>query len=94
MNLCKNNTMKWRYFKQALFFSIVRLSALLITLALGGILLYIIVNGIGAISWDFITKPPTDSMTKGGIMPAILGTIYLTVGAIVIGLPLGIASAI
>jgi phosphate transport system permease protein len=61
---------------------------------LGGILLYIIINGISTISWDFITKPPTDSMTKGGIMPAILGTIYLTVGAIAIGLPLGIASAI
>jgi len=67
--------MKWRYFKQALFFGTVRLSALIIVLALGGILFYIIVNGIGAISWDFITKPPTDSMTKGGIMPAILGNL-------------------
>lgn len=86
--------MKWRYFKQALFFGTVRLSALIIALALGGILFYIIVNGIGAINWDFITKPPTDSMTKGGIMPAILGTIYLTIGAIAIGLPLGVASAI
>jgi len=86
--------MKWRYFKQGLFFSCVRLSALLITLALGGIILYILINGISVINWDFITKPPTDAMTKGGIMPAILGTIYLTVGAIAIGLPLGIASAI
>lgn len=86
--------MKWRYFKQAFFFGTVRLSALIIALALGGILFYIIVNGIGAVNWDFITKPPRDSMTKGGIMPAILGTIYLTIGAISIGLPLGIASAI
>jgi phosphate transport system permease protein len=94
MKSFKNNSMKWRYFKQSLFFGAVRLSALIIALALGGILFYIIVNGIGAISWDFITKPPTDSMTKGGIMPAILGTIYLTIGAITVGLPLGIASAI
>lgn len=86
--------MRWRYFKQSIFFGLVRASALMITVALGGILFYIIVNGIGAISWDFITKPPTDSMTKGGIMPAILGTLYLTLGAIAIGLPLGIASAI
>jgi len=86
--------MKWRYFKQALFFAIVRLSSLIIVLALGGILFYVIINGIGVISWDFITKPPTDSMTKGGIMPAILGTLYLTSGAIVVGLPLGIVSAI
>jgi len=86
--------MKWRYFKQALFFGIVRLSSLIIVLALGGILFYIVINGIGVISWDFITKPPTDSMTKGGIMPAILGTLYLTSGAIAVGLPLGIVSAI
>ena len=38
--------------------------------------------------------PPTDSMTKGGIMPAIVGTFYLTVGAIVVALPLGVVSAI
>jgi len=94
MNTIKNNSMKWRYFKQTLFFGTVRLSALIIALALGGILFYIIINGISAISWDFITKPPTDSMTSGGIMPAILGTIYLTVGAVAVGLPLGIASAI
>lgn len=94
MRLFKNNSMKWRYFKQTIFECLVRASALMITVALGGILFYIIYNGIGAVSWDFITKAPTDAMTKGGIMPAILGTIYLTVGAISVGLPLGIASAI
>ena len=88
------HSMKWRYVRQSAFFVIVRLSALIIAAALGGLLFYIIVNGIGAISWDFITKPPTDSMTKGGIMPALVGTIYLTVGAIAIGLPLGVVSAI
>jgi len=86
--------MKYRYIRQSLFFGVVRLSMLLIALALGGILFYIIINGIGAVSWEFITKPPTDSMTKGGIMPAILGTFYLTVGAIAVGLPLGIISAV
>ena len=86
--------MKWRYLQQSLFFALIRGAALIITLALGGIILYIIIHGISAISWDFITKPPTHSMTQGGIMPAILGTIYLTVGAISIGLPLGVASAI
>jgi phosphate transport system permease protein len=90
----KMNYMKWRYFKQGVFFALVRASALIITLALGFIVAYIFYNGISVINWDFITKPPTDSMTKGGIMPAILGTIYLTVGAIAVGLPLGIASAI
>lgn len=90
----KTHSMKWRYIRQQAFFVAVRLCALIIALALGGILVYIVINGISAISWDFITKPPTDSMTKGGIMPAIVGTIYLTIGAIAVGLPLGVVSAI
>jgi phosphate transport system permease protein len=90
----QNNSLQWRYFKQQIFFGVVRLAALVIVLALGGIVFYIMANGIGVISWDFITKYPTDSMTKGGIMPAIVGTLYLTVGAISVGLPLGIVSAI
>lgn len=88
------SSMRSRYFKQRLFFGAVRLSALLITLALLGILAYILANGFRAITWEFLTQPPTDSMTKGGIMPAIVGTLYLTVGAILVALPLGVVSAI
>ena len=86
--------MRWRYFKQDLFFGLIRLSVLLVVLSLGGILFYVFTNGIGAVNWTFLTKPPRDSMTAGGIMPAILGTLYLTLGAITIALPLGIASAV
>ncbi|MFA4916608.1 MAG: phosphate ABC transporter permease PstA [Syntrophales bacterium] len=86
--------MRWRYFKQTLFFALVRLSVLIIVLSLGGILFHIFVNGIGVINWDFLTLPPMESMTKGGIMPAILGTLYLTLGAIAVALPLGVTSAI
>ncbi|MDO9228895.1 MAG: phosphate ABC transporter permease PstA [Syntrophales bacterium] len=86
--------MRSRYFKQRLFFGAVRLSALVITLALLGILAYILAHGFRAITWEFLTQSPTDSMTKGGIMPAIVGTLYLTVGAILVALPLGVVSAI
>lgn len=89
-----SGAMKWRYLKQHLFFGVVRLAALILTIALGGLLCYIIANGVQAISWEFLTQPPTDSMTRGGIMPAILGTLYLTLGAIVVALPLGVAAAI
>ncbi len=86
--------MRWRYFKQRIFFGVVSLSALVITLTLLGILAYVFIHGFRAVTWDFLTLPPTDSMTKGGIMPAIVGTLYLTVGAISIALPLGVVSAI
>jgi phosphate transport system permease protein len=86
--------MRWRYLQQSVFFGLVRISALCIVLALGGIIVYVIVNGIQAINWEFLSKFPRESMTKGGIMPAILGTFYLTIGAITAALPLGVVSAI
>jgi phosphate transport system permease protein len=92
--MTQQSYMQWRYFKQRLFFGVVSLSAAVITLTLLGILSYVFIHGFRAISWDFLTLPPTDSMTKGGIMPAIVGTLYLTIGAIALALPLGVVSAI
>lgn len=86
--------MKWRYLKQNFFFLLVRLSALTIALTIGAFLSYIFYHGVGVINWSFLTEPPRDAMTKGGIMPALLGTFYLTLGALMIALPLGITSAI
>ncbi|MDX1616210.1 MAG: phosphate ABC transporter permease PstA [Candidatus Promineifilaceae bacterium] len=55
---------------------------------------FVVVNGIEAISLEFITRPPGDGMTSGGIWPAILGTILLTLGTAIAALPLGIGAAI
>lgn len=58
------------------------------------IILTIFYNGLAAISWEFLTQPPRNGMTEGGIMPAILGTILLTLGTAVAAIPLGIGAAI
>lgn len=58
------------------------------------IILTIFYNGMAAISWEFLTQPPRNGMTEGGIMPAILGTILLTLGTAVAAIPLGIGAAI
>jgi phosphate transport system permease protein len=55
---------------------------------------YIIYKGLPAITWEFLTAFPTDGMRSGGIMPAILGTVYLTMVTTVLCVPLGIAAAI
>ena len=70
-------------------------ACLLVTLfILGSILYFLWVRGIKIMSWEFLTSTPKMAMTKGGIAPAILGTFYLTTGAILFSLPLGLACAI
>lgn len=58
------------------------------------ILGFIIYHGADAISWDFLTQSPTDGMTKGGIFPAIVGTLCLVVGSMIFAFPLGVMSGI
>jgi phosphate transport system permease protein len=58
------------------------------------ILGFIIYNGVGTISWEFLSGEPTDGMMSGGIFPAIVGTLCLVVGSIVFAFPLGVMSAI
>ncbi|MBU2572850.1 MAG: phosphate ABC transporter permease PstA [Elusimicrobia bacterium] len=61
---------------------------------LGLIIFFIASKGLSIISWEFLTQAPVDAMTRGGIAPAIVGTLYLTLGAVLIALPLGAACAI
>lgn len=58
------------------------------------ILLYIISNGYEAISIEFLTEMPRRMMTAGGIFPAIIGTIALIIGSMLVALPLGVMAAI
>jgi phosphate transport system permease protein len=46
------------------------------------------------VSWAFLTQPPRNGMTEGGIMPALLGTIILTFGTAIVSFPLSLATAI
>jgi phosphate transport system permease protein len=82
-----------KYTEKAAFF-IIRSSAVVIGLSLAVMLGFIFFHGFKALNWTFLTEPPIDAMTKGGIFPAIVGTLYLTLGAIIIAFPLGVASAI
>lgn len=58
------------------------------------IILHIYSQGLPAISWEFLTDFPRDGMRDGGILPALIGTIWLTIGTAVVSVPLGIGAAI
>ena len=79
---------------QSWVFGLFKISAALNGLALLIIVYFLVSNGWRAINWTFLTQPPLDSMTKGGILPCIVGTLCLSLGAIAVALPIGVASAI
>jgi phosphate transport system permease protein len=79
---------------QNLGFVILRLVCILTVLPIIAMVLYILVRGMPAISWTFLTAMPSDGMRAGGIFPALVGTFYLTLGTAIFSVPLGIAAAI
>ncbi|MCK6538482.1 MAG: phosphate ABC transporter permease PstA [Anaerolineales bacterium] len=83
-----------RHLAQRLGFAGLTLMSVLTVLPIVAVVLYIIVQGAPAISWEFLGGFPRSGMRAGGILPAIIGTLYLTLGTAVFSVPLGIAAAI
>lgn len=75
-------------------FWILRIFSFSVVLILFAILGFIIVKGLPAMSWEFLTSMPEEGMTKGGILPAIIGTLCLVAGSMIIAFPVGVMSAI
>ena len=83
-----------RDYIQTGMFTLFRSAALVNGLMLVIICGFILINGVSALSWKFLTEAPRESMTAGGIFPAILGTVLLSVGSMAVAFPLGVAAAI
>jgi phosphate transport system permease protein len=79
---------------QTAVFSLLRATAGLNVAVLLLIIAFILANGFTALSWEFLSRPPVQSMTRGGILPCIVGTLLLSLGAILIAFPVGLVSAI
>ncbi len=79
---------------------LIHLWALVMALCTFGTILflfgYVCMQGVHAVSWEFLTQSPKGAVlgTEGGILPAILGSIYYTVIAVSIASLLGISTAI
>ncbi|MBK8956576.1 MAG: phosphate ABC transporter permease PstA [Saprospiraceae bacterium] len=80
--------------QQSIAFWVARGIAMIIIGILFLILFFIFKRGIGVLSWEFLTEMPLDGMTKGGILPAIIGTLYLVLLSMLIAFPVGVLSGI
>lgn len=83
-----------RLLAQRLGFGLLTLVALLTVAPIVAVVIYIAWQGAPAISWEFLAGFPREGMKAGGILPAIVGTFYLTLGTAVFAVPLGIGAAI
>lgn len=88
------NKLRGKQLSQTLAFGSFRLISFSVVGVLFLILGFIVVRGISVISWDFLTKMPQEGMTAGGILPAIVGTLCLVAGSMIIAFPVGVLSAI
>jgi phosphate transport system permease protein len=79
---------------QRLGFGVLTLMTLVTVVPIIAVVVYILSKGGSAISWEFISGFPHDGMRAGGILPAIIGTLSLTLGTALFSVPLGVAAAI
>lgn len=90
----ENKLAKSKKLKELIAFSVLKLLSYFVIAILFIILAFIVYKGISVISWEFITEMPRDGMTKGGIYPAIIGTLYLVGGSLLFAFPIGVLAGI
>ncbi len=87
----KSDRRRW---VQRLGFVGLSLATLLTVMPIVLLVIYIYRLGLPAISLEFLTAMPQDGMRAGGILPAIIGTFWLTLGTGIIAIPLGVGAGI
>lgn len=83
-----------RQASQKLAFAILTFLAIVVVVPIMLVVVYIVVQGIGAINWEFLTTFPRNGMKEGGILPAVIGTVLLTFGTAIVSIPLALGASI
>lgn len=75
-------------------YGLIYLSAALAVLILLGILVYVLVQGLPSISWEFLSTVPSFLNNTFGALGNIVNTLYIIIITLLISTPLGIGAAI
>jgi phosphate transport system permease protein len=67
---------------------------LIALIALGALIYNVVSDGVGRLSWSFITSYPSRRAEQAGILPALVGSLYVIGLTAVIAVPLGVGAAI
>jgi phosphate transport system permease protein len=83
-----------RYRVQRIGFVLLAVVTVMVVAPILFVIAAVAAKGTGAISWEFLTAMPRDGMRAGGIFPAIVGTLWLTLGTALVAIPIGVGGAI
>ncbi len=83
-----------RWTVQRLGFGLLALVTLIVVAPILLVIGLIVMQGLPALSWEFISTAPRNGMKEGGIFPAIVGTVLLTLGTALTAIPVGVGGAI
>jgi phosphate transport system permease protein len=80
--------------KDKFIYALFWLSGLIIVGILVGIIGYVVVKGASSVNMEFLLQPPRRAGSEGGISTTIVGTLYLTVLALFLAVPIGVGAAV
>jgi phosphate transport system permease protein len=83
-----------RQTSQKIAFGVLTALAVVVVVPIVLVVAYVVVQGIGAVNWEFLTTFPENGMKEGGIMPAIVGTVVLIFGTAIVCMPIALGAAI
>jgi len=83
-----------RHLAQRIGFVLLGLITLVVVVPILLVIGTVVWQGIGAVNWEFLTAVPHGGMKAGGIFPAIVGTLLLTLGTALAAIPVGVGGAI
>ncbi|MCX7732939.1 MAG: phosphate ABC transporter permease PstA [candidate division WOR-3 bacterium] len=94
MNSLPADRRRRKYFLSNVYFLFLAVPVIIFLVFVAYMVFYLFRNGINVISWEFITRPPERGMTAGGILPCIVGTLYVTLVSLIFSIPIGVFAAI
>jgi phosphate transport system permease protein len=80
--------------REKIAFGLLSLSTIVVVLPVAAVIFFLIAKGGPAMNWSFLTEMPRGGMREGGILSAIVGTVYLLLGTVLFAVPVGIFAAI
>lgn len=83
-----------RILKERLFVVLCIIGTVFGVLALVTLFYQVFVDGWHRLSWDFLTSMPSRHAERAGVLPALVGTLWLLVLTTFVTVPLGIGSAV